>query len=790
MVKQKKENAMMLEDVKSQISLQPLMAFWENNLVESCSHMADMYKRIREKMDQVPNFEENVHDSEFLKAHQDIIKPLMTAVFAPASFKNAIAGAIAPCAFDPFYFSPGFEQLFIRKDRFISGRSGEEHPGFMSHNHRLRIFFLILDRIYDLKFTPGMASVRIVSHEKTGLDRYYRIEFDFQFVDVKPLGTPPVLTQAQRDEIRDNMMDVEFLEQYIDPKAFLLSGFTIARALDVTRPAIVSSLESQLIDQGSIFSQEGIRKLELSLKVLFEKPQLGIGIGAIHNDRVLIIKGDCHEKINCLFANSDHFSFEELQGSVWMEATHQTSVLRVPDLSLKPNLVPVEAMAVSAGIRSILLAPLIFQGDTIGVLEIYTPDANDLNAVDAQMLQQVIPIFSVALKRGLDEMNKTVQTLIKEKCTAVHPSVEWRFEQAAINHMERLRKGNPSELEPIIFKDVIPFYGQVDIKNSSLARNRAIERDLKKQLELAHKVMSLGTQHRSWPLLKAYEHGIETRINTLASSGIQSGDESDMFSFLTHKVTPVFDELMEINADIHRAIQAYKHALDPDTGTVYEKRKAYENSVAIINDGLSRYLEQADQEIQSSFPHYFEKHQTDGVDYMMYIGASMMKDQRLAPFHAKNMTLWQLQVAWGLVRELEAIKPDLPLPLDAGHLILVNHTPLSIRFRFDEKRFDVDGAYDVRQEIIKSRIDKALVKGTGQRLTQPGKLAVVYSNPLEGRQLRQHIEYLVSRKKFHDDLEALELEDLPDVRGLKAFRVPVNLAQNHKDNVIPIKMSN
>jgi hypothetical protein len=210
----------------------------------------------------------------------------------------------------------------------------------------------------------------------------------------------------------------------------------------------------------------------------------------------------------------------------------------------------------------------------------------------------------------------------------------------------------------------------------------------------------------------------------------------------------------------------------------------------MINEGLSRYLEQADQEIQSSFPHYFEKHQTDGVDYMMYLGSSMMKNQRLASFHVKNMTLWQLQVAWGLVRELEAIKPDLPLPLDAGHLILVNHTPLSIRFRFDEKRFDVDGAYDVRQEIIKSRIDKAVVKGTGQRLTQPGKIAVVYSNPLEGRQLRQHIEYLVSRKKFNDDMETLELEDLPDVRGLKALRVPVNLAYNRKDNVIPMKMSN
>ncbi len=781
---------MMAKDVKFQISLQPLMAFWENHLVNNCTHMAGMYAQIRQNMDQVQGFMENTHDSEFLRAHQALIAPLMSAVFAPASFQHKIAGALAPCSFDPFFVSPEFERLFVRNNAFFMGRSGEEHPGFVYQSQRLRIYFLILDRVYDLKIMPDMSTVGIVADEHTGLDRYYRIEFDFQFVEVTPLATPPVLTESDREKIRDNMMDAALLEQYIDPRSFLLSGFTVARASDVTRPAIISSLENQLIDQGSIFSAEGIRKLEQSLKILFEKPELRMGIGAIHNDRILKIKSDCQGNINCLFANSDHLSTEELKGSVWMEAAAQRDVLRVPNLSLRPNPLPAEERAIAAGIRSMLLISLVFQGETIGVLEILTPGVNELGAVEAQLLQQVAPIFSVALKRGVDEMDKTVQTIIKKKCTAVHPSVEWRFEQAAINHMERLRRGEPSEMEPIVFKEVIPFYGQVDIKNSSLARNHAIESDLTKQLQLALRVLTLGVKQRSWPLLKAYQHGVETRISTLTSSGIQSGDEFAMFAFLTHKVAPVFDELVGLSPEIGEAVLAYRNALYPDTGTVYEKRKAYEESISVINDTLGRYLDRVDQEMQTTFPHYFEKHQTDGVDYMMYIGASMMKHQTLASFHVKNMTLWQLQVSWGLARELEALKPDLALPLDAGHLILVNHTPLSIRFRFDEKRFDVDGAYDVRQEIIKSRIDKALVKGTGQRLTQPGKIAVVYSNPLEGRQIRQHIEYLVSQRKFKDEMEDLELEDLPDVRGLKALRVPVNPDVACQDNVIPMKASN
>jgi hypothetical protein len=39
----------------------------------------------------------------------------------------------------------------------------------------------------------------------------------------------------------------------------------------------------------------------------------------------------------------------------------------------------------------------------------------------------------------------------------------------------------------------------------------------------------------------------------------------------------------------------------------------------------------------------------------------------------------------------------------------------------------VDGAYDIRYEIVKKRIDKALIKGTNERATQPGKIVIVYS---------------------------------------------------------------
>jgi hypothetical protein len=84
-------------------------------------------------------------------------------------------------------------------------------------------------------------------------------------------------------------------------------------------------------------------------------------------------------------------------------------------------------------------------------------------------------------------------------------------------------------------------------------------------------------------------------------------------------------------------------------------------------------------------------------------------------------------------------------PLFAGSVFCpVGAGRTAIRFRFDEKRFDVDGAYDIRYEIVKKRIDKALIKGSTERATQPGRLVIVYSQATEAQEYRGYLEYLQS----------------------------------------------
>ena len=210
-------------------------------------------------------------------------------------------------------------------------------------------------------------------------------------------------------------------------------------------------------------------------------------------------------------------------------------------------------------------------------------------------------------------------------------------------------------------------------------------------------------------------------------------------------------------------------------GRVYRLRRDFEESVSLLNDRLAIYLDQEEAKAQDILRHYFERHRTDGVDYIIYVGASILENGEFNELHLRNMRLWQLRMTCGMVSLAEKGRATLKVPLETAHLILVQNEPLSIRFRFDEKRFDVDGAYDIRHEVIKSRLDKAMIKGGEERLTQPGMIAIVYSQPEEGREMRRHIDFLQAEGVLEEGVESVDLEDLQGVQGLRALRVKVRV---------------
>jgi len=68
-----------------------------------------------------------------------------------------------------------------------------------------------------------------------------------------------------------------------------------------------------------------------------------------------------------------------------------------------------------------------------------------------------------------------------------------------------------------------------------------------------------------------------------------------------------------------------------------------------------------------------------------------------------------------------------------------------------------------------------------ERLTQPDKIAIVYTLPKEGEEYMEYIEYLIEQGLLKGEVEQLELEELQGVIGLKAFRISVNVDVDQKE---------
>jgi hypothetical protein len=338
--------------------------------------------------------------------------------------------------------------------------------------------------------------------------------------------------------------------------------------------------------------------------------------------------------------------------------------------------------------------------------------------------------------------------------------------------VERAVEGEYTAPEPIVFPDVYPLYGLSDIRGSSNHRSAAIQDDLLEQLSLADDVVAAALEEQPLPVLAELQHRISTWIASIRD-GLRSGDEIRVLDFLRIELEDLFGQLDGFGDRTDAAIRCYRDAIDPELGFHYDQRRRFEESVTRINETIAAHLEREQSKAQAMFPHYFEKFKTDGVDYNMYVGAALQPDRAFKPIFLRNLRLWQLMAMCGIVWELRRAEPSLPMDLQVAHLILSQSAPLAIRFRTDEKRFDVDGAYNARYEIVKKRIDKARIRGTRDQLTQPGRIAVVYSHPREAAEYAQFFEFLRARGYIEGAIEELELEDLQGARGLQALRVTV-----------------
>jgi hypothetical protein len=765
---------------ESRLSLAALIRFWDQ-MAQEDSVRGDLARSVVRRAREAPELQGPIADLEVLERYRSLVDALMSAVFPSAFMDQAHAAALIPFNLRSIYGTRAFERNLMDGDGAVQGQLNLDARSLKSFR-LLNAYALALHHLYGIDVHVDYPLIFTTKDVETGLDRHFKIYFDGNFVDVEPLRPFPPLAEELRQRLESHAVDAEDLAALIPPGSVRFSGFTIFKAVDVTDQEVLSSIKRDLIDTESIVSNARFEALQTKLCTLLHRPDLRLSLAAIEGNRVLVLNSGHRLASGCIFADSIHHKVADFAGSIYERAIARGEPIFVADVAAVAVRTPTEDAILRKGMRSVVIAPLHYQRQPIGTLSLSSPNPGELNSLLAPRLNEVLPLFSVAVKRSVDELHSRIQAFIKEKATAIHPLVEWRFRQAVLESLERQSLGGPSagELPPIVFRDVYPLYAVTDIRGSSSHRAAAIQADLLAQLGLAREVLRAAHDARALPILDHLTDRIDMHASAIEVN-LRSGDELGVMGFLKADVESLFAHLQTFGDRTRERIDAYRRAVDPGLGLVYARRKEFDESVTLINTAIASYIDLEEQAAQSMFPHYFEKQQTDGVDYTIYVGRSLREDGIFDPLYLRNLRLWQLMVACGVALRAERLKDRLPVPLEVTNLILIQHVPLAIRFRVDEKRFDVDGAYNVRYEIIKKRIDKAIIRGTTERLTQPGRIALVYSHSSEAQEWREYIAYLQRLGYLAGDIEELELDELQGAEGLRAVRVTVDFATRRGD---------
>ncbi|MGI4871056.1 MAG: hypothetical protein ACRYFX_07745 [Janthinobacterium lividum] len=759
----------------TRLSLEPLIAYWHARENDPNPGVARLARAVGQQVAEQTCCRGDLSDIHALDTYRDLVDTLMLAVFPPATAGTAISGAIPPFQRQSFYYTSRFEEVMLGKDRTIKQPLNVDLLMLEERMTRMA-YLLILHREYGAELPPVTGLIFTVPDYRIGLYRHYGVDFDSSFVRVRVVGEKPVLTPEQVQHLLRHRHHLDLLAQWLPPERFELEGFNLINLLDVTTQEILSELKYDLLERDVLQASDRLEQIQEKLRVLFARPALQLGIAAYDERKKAFV--DFGRKINHSFLT------KQLQGQgleedfrlFYQRMLHERRPLVLDDVNTTPDLPEsLRRQMLGMGVQSAILALLRYGPDTVGLLELGAPSVGELDEFDLELVSQFMPLFAVAVKRNAEDQETRIQTVIKEKFTAIHPTMEWRFNDAARRLLARQEDGNRNaEMEAIVFEEVYPLHGSADIRGSSTARNEAVQGDLIEHLTLANRVLKKASDFQQLPILDELKFYVAKNLRRLRQ-GIISGDEVSIYDSLRTKIEPLFEYLAQNTVELRPTIAAYWQHIDPRLGILYKRRRDFELSVTRLNDTISDYLDEQEELAQQMYPHYFQRFKTDGVEYNIYVGGSLVQDKPFDPVFLKNLRLWQLLVMVEITRRTHALQAELPVPLETTQLILIHSQALNIRFRQDERQFDVDGAYNIRYEIIKKRIDKATVLGTDERLTQPDKLALVYSQPREAAEYLEYIDYLQDRGLLEPGLEELELAELQGVKGLLALRVKVKL---------------
>lgn len=764
------------------LSFKPFLDYIRERMHGTDAIKKEIYEMILEKFSKFPELEGEVklEDTGKYKEMLDLLYIcLSTVVEDEQKVLWGISVPVTPVIFygsDPLYdfmYEAGTQEL--NQEVFAD-------PETLHRQKCAMLYSFLLNKFYNFNYANKREIIRPIFDKQCRFIKYYRINVDTRFVQVYAQKSLPALNLEALDLHLNEDAGLDALEKMLPLDLFRFSGFSIVTINDVTAEYAIEKIKDILVNTRAQTYEENNRSVVQSLKAIAGTNDLEFGLlplFKVNNKLVQDLDAYCN---SIIFATGKK---QGIPGDFFIPMIEKFAadphLIYFRDLDASgPAQQDIAALLKQAELKSYALLPVFYNNELVGSFEIYTKQQALLNEKIFTKIEPAIPLIAQLMQNSIDDFQRSINRTIRDKFTSLQSSVQWKFNEAAWEYLYRTKKGaKSSDIQKIEFKQVFPLYGAVDIRNSTIERNKALLADLLFQFTRLHEVLIDLKEKSGFGLTDEFIFKCNKWLKVFRGP-VTPNDEIRLNQYLNEEAHPFLEHFRETNPALAPIINQYFDIIKPGEGKAWENRHQLEESMQLINTAINSYLDTMNQDLQRAYPCYFERFRTDGVEYDIYIGQSISPEKAFDLVYVKNLRFWQLTSMAAIARLSASLLPQMKVPLATTQLIFIYSNTIDISFRNDERRFDVEGGYNIRYHIIKKRIDKVNLRNSRERLTQPGKISLIYFNQKEADEYISFINHLQDKKVLNDDLEFLELEELQGVSGLKALRVGVNVKEEEE----------
>jgi hypothetical protein len=762
---------------KSVISFNKFIDFLIHNIKSGPSIKIPYFKWILKKFSKLPQLSGGI-PLEKVGDYEEMLELVSTCLLPLASDENSLWALSNPLSPQIFYSTDGFHKLMeCLKHPAVLNPATEDADSESERIMQELQYGMVLEKIYHLPYLKKTEWIRKFEDPDTGLDKYFQVNIDTRFIDIQVIDQMPVLDCSYM--LPSSVWGDEFkkIQQLIRLNRFEARGFSILTLTDVTAEQAVEQVGRLVIHNSEKDKRPLFDTVTHALQTVVGSRdyQFGVVPFLTINERPALI----YEKIpySIILQACWNFEVPKKEFSKLRNTFTQNPKTIVWAANEKEGELPelISKAFHHAGIGTYMMFPIYHNQQVTGIFEISTKMGRPMLS-EGQLirLKPVLPIMTQLIQDIISRFNRSIENIIKEKFTSIQPAVQWKFNETAWHYLrDHASEDNNEPVENIVFKNLNPLYGAVDIRNSTVLRNQALEKDYTIQLRILTEAIS-ALEYTANPQLE--------RILTSAKNWLEiihepmtTQQEVRLNEFFSLDVQYELENLLHTEPETSEILIPYFQSIDEENGRAFENRRLLEKAIKKLNSAVNSFYENASAELQNIFPCYFEKFRTDGVEYDIYVGQSIVPHEAFQKKHLLEMKQWQMESMIKVVHLVNDLTPDMEFPLQTTQLLFVHPQTIDITFRKDERRFDVEGAYNIRYHIIKKRIDKVLILDTNERLTQPGKIALIYFDDRDAEEYKSFIKRMQKENLLLDDLEELDLEALQGVDGLKALRVGVRI---------------